>query len=326
VASFVHLAPAREAGRIRRDGVRVGRKAAGVFAMPVVADYMTTYNWSREMTRHRGRLVAVQFRIPDAEDVRLGHYTAPSEVVTAAQAVGIIREVPDARGFEVLIPRSISAGEVTHIRSAPRVGWRYSPTAKGTANALCPCPVCRTRGEVGEAAIRRNIIQSRLAPTSGSEREQLGGFAAAATVASELGERATARRMYRRVQTYTTSADPDVRRNAFDLLVQLAVSVGATQGLDPDQELTLLAEQLAGEHDDGLRALSVDASVARATLQLFDDAPLGNVLTVLDAVVHVWSDDPSPAVMQSVNEARESADEIRAELDEEKAPDQGGHR
>lgn len=221
--------------------------------MPVVRDPMTTFSWAREMSRHRGRLVAVQFRISDGESVLVGHYSEPATELTAAEAVGIVDQLGDPRGFQVVIPRSISAREVVHVRSAPQLGWRFSPTAKGRNFTACPCPVCRTRGDVGEARIRRSIIESRLAPPNAPAIGQVDGFASAASVAAELGERQAARRSYRRIEDYTGHDDPTVRARAFAELVQLASMLGPTSGFDPERELERLTARLDDEPDPRVR-------------------------------------------------------------------------
>ena len=79
---LVHLAPASRERSIRRVGLRGARVRLlaprgqtivvdrAVFAMPVVRDFWTTYQWLRELRRwHDERMVAVSFRISDREPV-----------------------------------------------------------------------------------------------------------------------------------------------------------------------------------------------------------------------------------------------------------------
>ncbi len=87
---LVHLAPESKERAIRKSGL-AGSKAVlsvsggrtlvvprAVFAMPVVSDFWTTFQWLRELRRaHDERLVAVYFRIADDEPVHVGRYNEP---------------------------------------------------------------------------------------------------------------------------------------------------------------------------------------------------------------------------------------------------------
>ncbi len=90
--------------------------------------------------------------IPDDEEVRAGHYSAPHAVVTAAEAVGVILRAEDPRGYEVLVPRKIAPVELRRTRHVPQVvGWRYWPDAHG--HAPCGCDFCQ-RGTFKAAQLR----------------------------------------------------------------------------------------------------------------------------------------------------------------------------
>lgn len=163
MAWFVHLTPEKNAARVRRSGLSpVSRSRGddprlGLYCTPVLSDHTLTYQWSREIKRWKfPRLAAVHFRIPDDTPVTVGHYGQVPKEVTAAGAVAVFLSLSpeDMRGYEVFLPRGVSAKEIRRIRSLTRpVGWRYMPTAHG--KRPCPCPACLVRGEYGNAKIRK---------------------------------------------------------------------------------------------------------------------------------------------------------------------------
>lgn len=168
MATFVHLTSAAAAPRIRRAGVRAdstGREGSrGVYCFPVLRSYTLTHQWLRELARHgtRGGTVAVHLRLDDAEPVTVGRYNRPPERVTAAEAVRRIAAMDDPRGWEVFVPRAVTAREVHRVRAVPQVaGWRYLPDAHG--RAPCTCDGCRVRGEYGSRRLRAR----RLHPLDG---------------------------------------------------------------------------------------------------------------------------------------------------------------
>lgn len=126
----------------------------GVFAMPVVPDFYVSHQWLRELKRSGQRTMeAVYFKIPDDELVWVGHYNSESIQVTAAEAAGIVSKEESPEGYEVFIPRKISAKEIHRTKQLPQVlGWRYYPEAKGTKP--CGCPACQPRGEIKSRRIR----------------------------------------------------------------------------------------------------------------------------------------------------------------------------
>ena len=161
MAEFVHITTARAARGIERSGIaarshgRVGGR--GVYCMPVLPSFTLTYQWTRELRRwHPGVLVAVHLRLSDDEPVTVGRYGVPPREVTAAQAVAVVREVDDPRGYEVFVPRAVAAAEVRRVRDVPQgVGWRYLPGAHG--RRPCPCPACLPRGAYQVARLRRRF-------------------------------------------------------------------------------------------------------------------------------------------------------------------------
>lgn len=148
---LVHLGDARAVSSYRRSGIRVslGRsRPTGVFAMPVLPDYFASHQWLRELKRRGVRtFVGIYFRVPDAEPVFVGHYRHAHAPMSAAAAAQLIMTAPDARGYEVIVPRRVDPTEIRTVRPVHRVvGWRYYPEAKGQ-QPFCRCKACN-RGEI----------------------------------------------------------------------------------------------------------------------------------------------------------------------------------
>lgn len=151
MASFLHIADARQAKHIARFGIAIShaqKKTRGVFCFPVLRDYSITHQWARELKRSGVRVqVCVQFRIHDAEMVSLGRYQTDAMSLTAAEAISVASHHEAPFGLEVVIPRRVKPDEVTRIYPAPLVaGWRYYPEAKGR-KPFCHCKYCN-RGEI----------------------------------------------------------------------------------------------------------------------------------------------------------------------------------
>jgi hypothetical protein len=124
--------------------------------MPVLPNFYVSHQWLRELRRfHGGPLMAVDFVIPDDEDVLVGHYSEPQQAVPAAEAAALIMGVDDPRGYQILVPRSIRSREIRRTRAVPRVvGWRYWPGAHG--RRPCACPLCLQPGTFGAGKLRRS--------------------------------------------------------------------------------------------------------------------------------------------------------------------------
>jgi hypothetical protein len=162
MALFVHLAAEKQTAPIRRSGIRAQRIRRGtygefdrvVYAMPVTKDFYVSHQWLREFKRSGQRTIfGVYFRIPDEQVVAVGHYNQNHLQMSASEAVGLIFNLPNAEGYEIVIPRRIEADEIQSIKSLPQVlGWRYYPQAKG--RKPCGCPVCIGRGEIKSRRIR----------------------------------------------------------------------------------------------------------------------------------------------------------------------------
>ncbi|MGL6097474.1 MAG: hypothetical protein ACRC7O_16960, partial [Fimbriiglobus sp.] len=84
-------------------------------------------------------------------------YNQKHRRTTAAEAVATFDTIPDARGWEVVIPRRIKAGELHRVRAVPPVvGWRYHPDSHRTKP--CGCDYCQ-RGRYGASRIRAGYNQ-----------------------------------------------------------------------------------------------------------------------------------------------------------------------
>lgn len=162
MAMFVHLAPESRVAVIRRNGIsrlRVARGdfPGGVFAVPVTRNFYISHQWLRELKRrNRGPIAGVYFRVPDDEQVWVGHYNQAHSWMSAAEAAAEFSSAEDAQGWEVVIPRRIEAAELHRVRRLPQViGWRFHPQAKGKP-PFCTCKFC-TRGEYGASRLRERL-------------------------------------------------------------------------------------------------------------------------------------------------------------------------
>ena len=153
---LVHLTSATNAAAIRRSGLRIPRTSRakqGIFAFPVVPNFVATHQWLRELKRRGAKTICgVYFRVPDSEPILFGHYRNASVKIPAAEAAGIIRRDPNPLGYECVITRAVPPKAIIRIRSLPQlIGWRYYPEAKG--RKPCGCPSCQ-RGDIKSRRIR----------------------------------------------------------------------------------------------------------------------------------------------------------------------------
>jgi len=162
MAMFVHLTPESRVRLIRRNGIRRIRRAVrdqpgGLYAVPVTRNFYVSHQWLRELKRRkRGPIAGVYFRVPDDEQVWVGHYGQHYRRMSAAEAVAAFAAADDAQGWEVIVPRRIGADELHRVRRLPQVvGWRFSPKAKG-APPFCMCRFC-VRGDYGANRLRKRL-------------------------------------------------------------------------------------------------------------------------------------------------------------------------
>src|SRR6202035_5183739 len=115
---FVHRSPEKRVAPSRRNGVRRLRKPAsdhpgGVFAVPVTRNFYISHQWLRELKRrNQGPIAGIYLRIPDDEEVWVGHYNQHHRWTPASEAVAQFMAAEDAMGWEVVIPRRIDASEI----------------------------------------------------------------------------------------------------------------------------------------------------------------------------------------------------------------------
>jgi hypothetical protein len=159
---FVHLALESRVALIRRNGIRRLRKGAGgrpggIFAVPLTRSFYVSHQWLRELKRRgQGAISGVYFRLPDDEQVWVGHYGQVHRLMTAAEAAAVFDAAEDHQGWEVIIPRRVGPKEIHRVRALPQVvGWRFSPGAKGKP-PYCTCKYC-TRGEYGSRRLRERL-------------------------------------------------------------------------------------------------------------------------------------------------------------------------
>jgi hypothetical protein len=161
VPILTHLTAEKDAQAILRSGIRAATGGSGtprgVFCMPILPDYFATHQWLRELKgRGQRTLVAVDFRLRSDEPAWFGHYGRPHAETTVGRAIGMLMEAGDARGFEVIIPRSVRSAEILRIRTPHQViGWRHQPDAHG--RRPCPCRVCLPKGTIKSSRTRRRL-------------------------------------------------------------------------------------------------------------------------------------------------------------------------
>ena len=85
---FIHLTDERLLKRLEKSGIRTslwGNKVRCVYATPVLQEFQVAHQWLRELKRNGMRTIgAVQFKIPDTEEVLVGRYNEEPLTVTAA--------------------------------------------------------------------------------------------------------------------------------------------------------------------------------------------------------------------------------------------------
>ena len=158
MAIFVHITTEDSIPLIRRNGIRakkvkLGRQSVkGIYAVPVVPDFVQTHQWMREIRRFKsGRLVGIYFKIEDDEQVYFGRYNQEQKLLTSNETIAETLAEP-CMGIQVIVPRSIAPSAIKRVKSLPQtVGWRFYPEAKG--RTPCGCKACQ-RGDINSRRIR----------------------------------------------------------------------------------------------------------------------------------------------------------------------------
>lgn len=254
---LVHLTPGNDAAAVRRGGIRPwyhrGLGVRGVYAMPVLPSYFVTHQWGRELRRSGSRsVVAVHFRVPDAEPVWVGHYNRPPVPRTAAEAAAVVLAAPDPRGYEVFVPRKITAREIHRLRQVnPLTGWRYKPGAHGTPP--CACPVCLPYGSYGAAGIRARYS---IDPPAATKPELMARLSTASTsdeIIDALWSLSTRGRGGAEELAHLVDHDDAEVREA------LADTLAHYRG----RQAKTLLNQLAGDENEAVRTAARDALSTR---------------------------------------------------------------
>lgn len=157
MAQFIHLTDERLLKRLEKSGIRLtnwGTQIRCVYATPVLRDFQVSHQWLRELKNKGVRTIgAVQFRIPDKEQVLVGRYDEEPLAVTAAQAVKVFMEHSTGLGLQILVLRRIEAREITRCYVPTQIiGWRYHPDAHGKP-PFCGCDYCQ-RGLIKSRKLR----------------------------------------------------------------------------------------------------------------------------------------------------------------------------
>ncbi len=147
--TLVHLADAKEAKKILKNGIKPGKYAPGVFFMPVSQDFFGSHQWLRELKRRRVKtFVGIYFRLNSKEEVWYGHFNEKHTQGHLGEGIRDFLNREDRLGYEFLIERKIEPAEITKVRHLPQgVGWRYVPHSHRKEN-LCVCPMCISSGEI----------------------------------------------------------------------------------------------------------------------------------------------------------------------------------
>jgi hypothetical protein len=165
MAILTHLAAEKAAGSIQRSGIKAFSAGhgspRGVFCMPGQPNFLVTHQWLRELKRRGQRtIVAIDSRLPSGEPVWVGHYGRPHQKFSVGRAISMLMRIPDALGFEIIVPRSIRPDEIVRIRTPRQVlGWRNFTNAHGK-RPNCACRMCLPKG-----SIKSRRLRHRLDPT-----------------------------------------------------------------------------------------------------------------------------------------------------------------
>jgi hypothetical protein len=155
---LVHLADEREAAKIRKNGIKIGKLRKGIFCMPVLQNFYVSHQWLRELKRRGAKtFVGVYFKMESKSMVYAGKYNSVHKHVSLGEAIKEIMSLADPLGYELVIDRKIEAKEIQKIKNLPqKLGWRYFPTSH-TRGPSCACPVCIPLGSIKGKKLRERI-------------------------------------------------------------------------------------------------------------------------------------------------------------------------
>lgn len=183
---FVHIADKKNAKKIEKNGIKIGKGRNGIFCMPVTNEFSISHQWLRELKRNGAKtLVGVYFKIESNEKLWYGKYFENHQYEEAGIALKEFKSIEDKLGFEFFIERKIEPNEISKIKSLPQnIGWRYSPTSH-ERKLNCGCPMCISRGGIKSKKKREKfeppiekksfieIVEALKTETNDSEIENL---------------------------------------------------------------------------------------------------------------------------------------------------------
>ncbi len=180
-----------------------------VFAMPMLQDFARTHQWVRELRRYRAqRIVAVHLSLPRTEQVYVGRYARPHELMPLGEAIGWVQR--NHAGAEIVVPRKVSAREAVSIRDVPQlVGWVETPEARSHYD--CVCVACIPPGQRDlqrrvRAAYQKHLRDAHAAPDAEQVAAAVGGMGVAL-------ERARGQISPRKLLAFAGSDSEAVRRS-----------------------------------------------------------------------------------------------------------------
>jgi len=124
---------------IFKNGIKVGKRAPGIFCMPVLTNFFVTHQWLRELKRNGARtFVGVYFKLYSDVMVFAGKYGQDHRQITLGDAISEIMSLDDPLGYELIIDRKVTPKEIVQIKHLPQtLGWRYMPDSHGTRPCYC---------------------------------------------------------------------------------------------------------------------------------------------------------------------------------------------
>lgn len=85
---FVHIADEKNAKKIKKNGIKIGKGSNGIFCMPVTNDFSISHQWLRELKRSGAKtLVGVYFKIKSDEKIWFGKYFENHQFIEAGEAL-----------------------------------------------------------------------------------------------------------------------------------------------------------------------------------------------------------------------------------------------
>lgn len=151
--TLVHLTDEREAGNIKKNGLKTGKYSPGIYCMPVMPNFYVSHQWLRELKRSGIKtLVGVYFKADSKTIVFAGPYNKDHKQMELGAAIKELMLMEDPLGYEIIISGKVEAKKIEKIKHLPpTIGWRYKPRVHGLRP--CSCDFC-IKGSMKAARIR----------------------------------------------------------------------------------------------------------------------------------------------------------------------------